>query len=120
MKFCFACENRMCVGPIAAPAYSCEVSASERTFQRAGPLRRRNCWHEIVSIRMSKIVNDRAIWPTVAVAVRGEMAQRIGHFPKLAHFRFQLFDMLQRNTLYIGRSATSIAPQSQKVANLLD
>ena len=92
----------------------------QRALQCTRPLGYGNSWDEITRVGMRQVLNDRAIWSAVAVAVRGEMAQCIGHFLKLAHLRFHLFDMLQRNALYIGRCPAAIAPQRQKVANLFD
>ncbi len=62
-----------------------------------------------------KFVNDRAIGAVVAMAILRQIAQRIGHILKLAHFRFQLLHMAESHFLHIGGGAVPVAPQRQKL-----
>lgn len=62
---------------------------------------------------------DRAIGAVITMAIPGQIAQRIGHFLKLAHFCFQFLDMAERHLLHIGGSAVAVAPERQQFLDLL-
>src|SRR4051812_2387237 len=67
-----------------------------------------------------KPLDDRALWPCVAMAVLREMLEGCGHPLHLARFPLQNLYVLQGDPLHVRAGPAAVPPQGDEFRDLLD
>ena len=70
--------------------------------------------------RNSKLFDDGAIRPVIAMTIFRQMLKCSTHCLKSQRLFFQLGDVLERYGLHIGAGAAAVPPQRQEVSHLFD
>src|SRR5690348_97100 len=62
-------------------------------------------------------LENRAVWPSVPIAMLGKMRQNVAHFLELGNTPVQLGDVLKRDCLHFGAGTGAIVPERQQLAD---
>jgi hypothetical protein len=71
-------------------------------------------------VRIGETFNNWAVGTAVAVAMRGEMRQRVAHLRQFRDATVEIGDVFERNRLHLGARARAVLPQRQQTADVLD
>ncbi|CAM2158036.1 hypothetical protein PT2222_40034 [Paraburkholderia tropica] len=71
-------------------------------------------------LRIGEALDDRAVGPIVAVAVRGQMAQRVAHLREFGDALVEFGHVLHCDGLDLGARARAVVPERQQTADIVD
>lgn len=72
----------------------------------------------MTGMSVSQLVQNRALWPFVAMAARGQTPQRSLHCSHFLHPPVEVVNMSQSDALDIGSRSTPVLPESEQFGDL--